>query len=333
MATRPNLFKLQDANLDRQLSIASTMARASRVQEAQAPAVLVDGTKIRVAKHLGKCGKHLFQHHAGVPNTGVHLWTVSFSTKEIDGNWWNFSANWNWKPILYPPNAALWGFTQWFVIPQKKHKLHPVKASKSSTKKCYYVPCPSLQTNKKNATKSNLHQQSFVFFLPAPSHGGALIFFGVGMAWAFTVVSSAKAAAIAAPTPKSGSSGTKDSAVGSSGTKEPKPGKASKIETSATAWVLAQKGMGGGIIFLWGFFQVINRSFLTKKIILGFWGGCCASPEASASAAACAVSTARNVWLGTSHLYAVELPFHKIQISKMQVERQKHSTWHIYVIP
>ena len=169
-----------------------------------------------------------------------------------------------------PPNAALWGFTQWFCHSPKKHKLHPVKASKSSTKKCYYVPCPSLQTNKKNATKSNLHQQSFVFFLPAPSHGGALIFFGVGMAWAFTVVSSAKAAAIAAPTPKSGSSGTKDSAVGSSGTKEPKPGKASKIETSATAWVLAQKGMGGGLFFCEVSFRSSTEVFWLKKLSWDF---------------------------------------------------------------
>ena len=47
------MFKLQDANPDRPLSIASTMARASRVQEAQAPAVLVDGTAIRLAEIVG----------------------------------------------------------------------------------------------------------------------------------------------------------------------------------------------------------------------------------------------------------------------------------------
>ena len=227
-------------------------------------------------------------------------------------------------------------------FPPKKHKLHPVKASKSSTKKCYYVPCPSLQTNKKNATKSTPIQQSFWIFVSAPSHGGALIFFGVGMAWAFTVVSSAKAAAIAAPTPKSGSSGTKDSAVGSSGTKEPKPGKASKIETSATAWVCCSKwGFGGDFfLFLWAFFQVINRlisvrSFFDVKFypgILDGWIVASLTRSLSICSCLCCIDQAMS-GRDDSHLYAVGLPFDKIPISKMQVERQKHSTRHIYVIP
>lgn len=164
--------------------------------------------------------------------------------------------------VCHSPKKTQASSSQSFKILHKKMLLSSSPPSKQ-TKKMQQNPLPSTK---------------FLDFFSAPSHGGALIFFGVGMAWAFTVVSSAKAAAIAAPTPKSGSSGTKDSAVGSSGTKEPKPGRASKIETSATAWVFCSKGdLWGGLFFceisfrLSGHLGWLLRSFLTNNFILGFW--------------------------------------------------------------
>lgn len=67
-------------------------------------------------------------------------------------------------------------------FPQKKTQASSSQSFKILHKKMLLCSLPLPPNKQKKCNKIQSPPTKFRFFLPAPSHGGALIFFGVGMA-------------------------------------------------------------------------------------------------------------------------------------------------------